>query len=67
MEASLQITDPAFKPDDPATWGITQAGRRIDAMAVHDERLYYAVAEGPEIWSVSDSKAATSPTMRAWR
>ena len=22
----LQITDPAFKPDDPATWGITQAG-----------------------------------------
>ena len=48
----LQITDPAFKPDDPATWGITQAGRRIDAMAVHDDRLYYAVAEGPEIWSV---------------
>ncbi len=48
----LLLTDPAFSPSDPATWGFTQPSRRIDALAVHDGRLYYAVAEGPEIWSV---------------
>jgi len=48
----LQIIDPAFNPADPATWGFTQPARRVDALAVHDGRLYYAVAEGPEIWSV---------------
>ncbi len=46
------ITAPTFKPDDPATWGFTQPARRVGALAVHNDRLYYAVAEGPEIWSV---------------
>ena len=32
--------------------GLHPAGRRIDALAIHDGRLYYAVADGPEIWSV---------------
>lgn len=41
-----------FKADDPSTWGFTQPERRIGGLAVHDGRLYYAVAEGPEIWSV---------------
>src|SRR5262245_3604459 len=48
----MDITKPAFKPDDPATWGFTQRERRVDGLAVHDGRLYYAVAAGPEIWSV---------------
>ncbi|MEI9899073.1 MAG: hypothetical protein WDN31_01970 [Hyphomicrobium sp.] len=48
----LLLTDPAFNAADPATWGFTQPQRRIDALAVHDGRLFYAVAEGPEIWSV---------------
>ena len=48
----LDITSPAFVAADPATWGFTQKERRIDALAVHDGRLYFAVAEGPEIWSV---------------
>ena len=47
-----EITSDAFKAGDPATWGFTQEGRRVRAMAVHDGRLYYAVDEGPEIWSV---------------
>jgi hypothetical protein len=47
-----EITDPQFRVDDPATWGLTQAERRIDAMAVHNGRLYYAVAAGPEIFSI---------------
>ncbi len=48
----LDITSPAFVTADPATWGLAQKERRIDALAVHDGRLYFAVAEGPEIWSV---------------
>ena len=47
------ITSAEFKADDPATWGFTQPERRIDALAVHDGRLYYAIAAGPQIWSVS--------------
>ncbi|WP_295557529.1 hypothetical protein [uncultured Hyphomicrobium sp.] len=48
----LDVTSPAFKPNDPKTWGITPSERRIDGLAVRDGRLYYAVAAGPEIWSV---------------
>ena len=48
----MDITSEAFVASNPATWGFTQIERRIDALAVHEGRLYYAVAEGPEIWSV---------------
>lgn len=48
----LDITSVAFDTTDPATWGTTQRERRVDAVAVHQSRLYYSVAEGPEIWSV---------------
>ncbi|MBI1649076.1 DUF11 domain-containing protein [Hyphomicrobium sulfonivorans] len=54
----LEIMSDAFKADDPTTWGFTQTARRIDALAVHDGRLYYAVAEGPEIWSIGLSGGA---------
>ena len=50
---TMEITAPEFKVDDPDTWGLTPPQRRIHGLAVHDGRLYYAVAEGPEIWSVS--------------
>lgn len=48
----LNIESPDFDTAKPETWGITQLERRIDALAVHDGRLFYAVAEGPQIWSV---------------
>ena len=48
----MDITSPAFSPANPATWELTPIERRISGLAVHDGRLYYAVAEGPEIWSV---------------
>ena len=54
----MQITSPAFQADDPATWGFTQPQRRVDALAVHDGRLFYAVADGPEIWSVGVDNGA---------
>ena len=46
------ITSPDFRSDDPATWGSAALQRRIWGLAVHRGRLYYAVAEGPQIWSV---------------
>ena len=48
----MDISNPAFNAEDPATWGLTPEGRRVGGMAVHGGRLYYAVAEGPQVWSV---------------
>jgi uncharacterized repeat protein (TIGR01451 family) len=62
--ARADITSEAFDASNPATWGFTQPGRRIDALAVHNGRLYYAVAEGPEIWSIgidAGGKFASDP------
>jgi hypothetical protein len=50
--ARMDIASPSFKPDDLATWGFTQAERRVTGLAVNNGRLYYAVSGGPEIWSV---------------
>jgi len=47
------IASPAFNAGDPSTWGFTQPERRVEALAVHDGRLYYSVADGPTIWSVA--------------
>jgi hypothetical protein len=47
------IQSPQFDSGNPATWGYAPAARRVFGLAVHRERLYYAVAEGPQIWSVS--------------
>jgi hypothetical protein len=49
---AMDITNPAFNPEDPATWGYTQKERMVYGMAVYGGRLYYAVADGPQVWSV---------------
>lgn len=46
------ITSSSFNGADPATWGHTQKHRRVAGMTHYDGRLYYAVADGPQIWSV---------------
>lgn len=46
------FTSSSFNGADPATWGHTQKHRRVAGMTHHDGRLYYAVADGPQIWSV---------------
>lgn len=46
------ITSSEFAASNPTTWGFTQTERRIDALAIHGGRLYYAAADGPEIWSI---------------
>ena len=49
----LDITAPGFDTADPDTWGMTQRERRAGALALHQGRLYYGIADGPEIWSVA--------------
>ncbi|MFQ5439497.1 MAG: hypothetical protein ACE5DK_11785, partial [Paracoccaceae bacterium] len=53
----LDIQDPGFFTEDPTTWAYANPARLIWGLAVHRGRLYYAVAEGPQIWSVGIDKA----------
>ncbi len=48
----LDITNPQFSSDDPATWHYAPAPRLVFGLEVHAGRLYYAVAAGLQIWSV---------------
>lgn len=49
----MDIKSKSFQSEDPATWGYADARRRVFGLAVSKDRLYYAVAEGPAVWSVS--------------
>jgi hypothetical protein len=48
--SALDVTDPAFNSEDPATWGFTQPERRVRGLEAYNGRLYYAIAG--QIWSV---------------
>nr|WP_321444472.1 peptidoglycan-binding domain-containing protein [uncultured Cohaesibacter sp.] len=48
----LDIRDPDFDVEDPQSWHFAPAERRVWGLAAHEGRLYYAVANGPEVWSV---------------
>jgi len=48
----LDITSPSFDSTRPETWYLAEPERRVFGLAVHDGRLYYAVADGLQIWSV---------------
>ena len=45
-------TEETFNTEIPASWGFAPLERRVWGLAVENERLYYAVADGPAIWSV---------------
>ncbi|MEI9990600.1 MAG: hypothetical protein WDM86_11225 [Rhizomicrobium sp.] len=47
----VRMTDAAFDPQKPASWGFAPAARRVWGLAVHASRLYYATADG-HVWSV---------------
>ena len=49
----LDITSPTFSSENPATWRYAPSSRLVFGLAVQDSRLYYAVAEGLQVWSVS--------------
>src|SRR5688572_11049541 len=48
--SALDITDPAFNSEDPATWGFTQPERKVFGLEAYNGRLYYAV--NGQVWSV---------------
>lgn len=50
--AVMDIQGAAFDSENPDTWGFTQDERRVWGVAVHGGRVYYAVGEEAEIWSV---------------
>jgi hypothetical protein len=41
-----------FDAEKPETWGFAVAPRQVWGLAVHQDRLYYSVASGPQVWSV---------------
>ena len=49
----LDIESPAFDGSNPATWAYAPPARRVFGLGVSRGRLYYAVAAGLRIWSVS--------------
>lgn len=49
----LDITKPQFDSGNPATWFYAPPERLIFGLGVWQGRLYYAVASGLQIWSVS--------------
>lgn len=58
------IASPQFDSEKPATWGYAPAARRVWALALHQDRLYYSVASGPQIWSIGiarDGNFANDP------
>jgi hypothetical protein len=49
----LDIRTPAFDSESAATWNFAPPSRRVFGLAVNRGRLYYAVAAGNRIWSVT--------------
>ncbi len=48
----MDITSPTFNAEDPETWGFTSTARRVHGLAVKGNRLFYAVFEGLQVWSI---------------
>lgn len=48
----MDISAASFDSEDTASWGYTQDARRVWALAVSGSRLYYAVGDRADIWSV---------------
>ncbi len=46
------IASDRFDSEKPDTWGFAPAARRVWGLAVHENRLYYAILAGPKVWSV---------------
>jgi hypothetical protein len=48
----LDITSAQFDSTNPAAWNYAAPERRVFGIAVYQHRLYYAVADSLQIWSV---------------
>ena len=52
-QSRLDIQSPAFDPGNPQSWNYPAPARRVFGLAVRQLRLFYALAEGPQVWSVA--------------
>ncbi|MBL8566234.1 MAG: hypothetical protein JNM89_11005 [Hyphomicrobiaceae bacterium] len=52
----IDIESADFDTSRFETWGYAPPARRIFGLGVHDGRLYYAVADGLQIWSIDISR-----------
>lgn len=52
-QTPLDPTAATFDSGDPDAWGYAAPARRVFALAVHEGRLYYSVADSLRVWSVS--------------
>ena len=50
--ARTDRTEETFNTEEPETWGFAAPERRVWGLGIENNRLYYAVADGPTIWSV---------------
>ena len=48
----IDLASPQFDSTQPATWNYAAPERRIFGLAVYQHRLYYAVADSLQVWSV---------------
>ncbi len=48
----VDVASPQFDSGDPATWNLAAPERRVFGLAVHDGRLFYAVADSLQVWSL---------------
>ena len=55
----VDITSPSFDATNPASWGFAPPARRVFALAVHDDRLFYSIEQGPQVWSVQINSDGT--------
>jgi hypothetical protein len=51
-QAPLDVTSPQFESSNPVTWNYAAPERRVFGLAVYQRRLYYAVADSLQVWSV---------------
>lgn len=54
--SGIDIARKQFDALDPETWNYAKKERRVWGMAVRGSRLFYAVADGPEVWSIGIDK-----------
>jgi hypothetical protein len=62
----MDIAGGAFDSEDPETWGYTQDERRVWGVAVHGGRLYYAVGDAGDVWSVDILEDGTFAAEARW-
>jgi hypothetical protein len=52
-QPGIDVTSPQFDSTQPPTWNYAAPPRFVFGLAVYQHRLYYAVAESLQVWSVS--------------